>query len=79
MPTTDLKLHLKPGADALHRVLCVCRRRGLEVLALTYADHELTLTVAGPPARRDRLALWIGALLDVSVRERPKAFSVGSR
>ena len=45
--SSTLKIRVQPGSDALHRVLCVCHRRGMQILALTYADNELVLTIQG--------------------------------
>jgi acetolactate synthase regulatory subunit len=65
MPTTSLKLKVQPGSDVLDRVVTVCRRRGLEILILSYADDEIKLTVHGEHERARRLGRWLDALIDV--------------
>lgn len=65
MPITVLKLQVEPGTDVLDRVVCVCRRRSVEILALNYAQAEIDLAVEGESYRLHRLRDWLGALVNV--------------
>jgi acetolactate synthase regulatory subunit len=65
MPTARLNLHVQSGTDALHRVLCVCRRRGLDVIALGYRDERIALTVAGQERQMGQIDHWLGAVVSV--------------
>jgi acetolactate synthase small subunit len=70
MPTATFKLHVRPGSDALHRVLSVCHRRVIEIVALAYGDGEMTLTIAGDERRLRQIGCRLGALRDVAaIRE----------
>jgi hypothetical protein len=65
MPTTDLILRVQPGTDVLHRVVSVCRRRNLQILALSYAEQQITLTVVGDQRQTCGIVRWLSALLHV--------------
>lgn len=62
---STLKIRVQPGSDALHRVLCVCHRRGMQILALTYTDDELVLTIQGEERRSRHIGHWLAALPSV--------------
>ena len=70
MPTTSLTLEVQPDTDVLHRVICTCRRRMLQVVALTYADQLITLTLTGPDGQMRGIEQWLSALLHVSTVQR---------
>lgn len=65
MPNTSLSIYIHTGTDALHRVVSVCRRRNLEILALTYADDQITLTISGDARKMRQIDRWLAALVDV--------------
>lgn len=65
MPTAHLTLQVRSGTDVLHRVVCICRRRNLRILALTYADKQITLTVAGDERQTRSIERWLSSLVDV--------------
>jgi hypothetical protein len=65
MPTTSLTLRVQPGSDGLHRVVSTCRRRSLEIVAMSYLDQQITLTVAGNDWHAGRIDRWLSALVDV--------------
>lgn len=65
MSTTTLSLYVHAGTDALHRVVSVCRRRNLEILALTYADDQIALTIRGDNRQVRQIDRWLAALVDV--------------
>jgi hypothetical protein len=65
MPATTLKLRVNPQTDALHRVVSVCHRRSLEIIALHFTGDEIALTVIGEQLGARGIAHWLGALIDV--------------
>ena len=65
MPTTNLTLQVQPGTDVLDRVVCICRRRNLRILALTYTDKQITLAVAGDGRQTRSIERWLSSLVDV--------------
>ena len=65
MPTINLTLQVEPGTDVLDRVVCTCRRRNLQIVTLTYAQHQITLTVTGPDRQTRGLDSWLAALVNV--------------
>jgi acetolactate synthase small subunit len=65
MPTAKLDLRVRRESDGLHRVLSVCRRRGLEVLTLIYMGGDTMLVVRADEQRLDQLEHWLSALVDV--------------
>jgi acetolactate synthase regulatory subunit len=65
MPTVRLTLRLHPESDAVHRVISVCRRRRLQVIALDYAGDEMTITLTGEAGRTQRIGCWLDGLIDV--------------
>jgi acetolactate synthase regulatory subunit len=66
MPTTNLTMQVQPGTDALHRIVCVCRRRNLQIIALTYAEPQIALTVSGDDRQARGIERWLSALLYVT-------------
>jgi acetolactate synthase regulatory subunit len=65
MPNTSLSLYVHAGTDALHRVVSVCRRRNIEILALTYSDNQISLTISGGRRQMRQIDRWLDALVDV--------------
>jgi acetolactate synthase regulatory subunit len=65
MPSASLKIRVRAHSDALHRVLCVCHRRTLEIAALNYTGETIELAVAGAERHLDRIDRWLSALPDV--------------
>jgi hypothetical protein len=65
MPTTNLYVHVRPDSDALQRIVTVCGRRYLEILAMTYDGREIRLTVRHEARRRRHIGHWLSALVDV--------------
>jgi acetolactate synthase regulatory subunit len=65
MSTAKLDLRLRRDSDGLHRVLTVCRRRGLEVLTLIYMGGDTMLVVRGDEPMLAQLEHWLAALVDV--------------
>jgi acetolactate synthase small subunit len=65
MPTTNLTLQVQPGTDVLDRVVCICRRRNLPILTLTYTEEQITLTVAGEERQARSIERWLSSLVDV--------------
>jgi acetolactate synthase regulatory subunit len=65
MSTAKLDLRVRRDSDGLHRVLSVCRRRGIEVLTLIYMGGDTMLVVQGDEARIRQLDRWLAALVDV--------------
>ena len=65
MPTTNLTLQVQPGTDVLDRVVCICRRRNLRIVTLTYTDEQITLTVAGADRQARSIERWLSSLVDV--------------
>ena len=65
MPRASLKIRVRAHSDALHRVLCVCHRRTLEIAALNYTGETIELAVAGAERHLDRIDRWLSALPDV--------------
>lgn len=78
MPTTSLTLEVQPDTDVLHRVVCICRRRMLQVVALSYAEQLITLTVAGPERQMRGIERWLSALLHVSTVQRHERASASA-
>jgi acetolactate synthase regulatory subunit len=70
MPTTSLTLEVQPDTDVLHRGICMCRRRMLQVVALRYAEQRITLTVTGSERQMRGIERWLSALLHVSTVQR---------
>lgn len=71
MPITELILSVQPDTDVLHRVVCVCHRRRLEITALSYRAGCLRLTVDGASGQACRIPVWLAGLpsvLTVAVR-----------
>ena len=66
MSAITFEVRVGPGRDALHRIICVCHRRGLEIVALSYGYDELSLTLEGDERRMRQAERWLGALVDVS-------------
>ena len=65
MPTTNLTLQVQPETDVLDRVVCICRRRNLRILTLTYTEEQITLTVAGDERQARSIERWLSSLVDV--------------
>jgi acetolactate synthase small subunit len=65
MPTICVQAHVLPEPDVLQRVVTVCRRRYLDIVALNFGEDEIRLTVRGSADRCGRIVEWIGALVDV--------------
>lgn len=65
MSSTNVTLHVQSGDDALHRVVCVCRRRGLEIRELSYANDQIRLTIAGAERQIRQIERWLAALVNV--------------
>ncbi len=65
MPTTSLTLQVQPDTDVLHRVVCTCRRRNLQIVALSYTQRQLALTVAGADFHLRGIDHWLAALVNV--------------
>jgi acetolactate synthase regulatory subunit len=65
MPTTKLNIRVQPGNDVLHRVISVCHRRGLEIVALNYVEGLITITFVGRPGHTGRIDRWLAGLVDV--------------
>jgi hypothetical protein len=70
MCKANLMIQVQSGSDALHRIVCVCHRRVVQIVALSYADDEITLTIEGDEYHSRQIARWLDALHDVvAVRE----------
>jgi hypothetical protein len=65
MPTTELILSVQSDTDVLHRVVCVCHRRRLDITALSYRVGCLRLTVDGASGQSCRIRVWLAGLLGV--------------
>jgi acetolactate synthase regulatory subunit len=65
MSSTNVTLHVQSGNDALHRVICVCRRRGLEIVELSYANEQIKLKIAGAERQMRQIDRWLAALVNV--------------
>jgi acetolactate synthase small subunit len=65
MPNANLSLYVQAGTDALHRVVSVCRRRNVEILALTYSDSQISLEIRGEDRQVRQIDRWLDALVDV--------------
>jgi hypothetical protein len=65
MPTTELILNVQPDTDALHRVVCVCHRRRLDITALSYHSGCLRLTVHGGSGQSRHIRFWLAGLPNV--------------
>jgi hypothetical protein len=79
MPTTTLTLEVQPGTDVLQRIVCVCGRRNVDIVALSYLGGQITLTVGGDPWHTRRLGRWLSALVNVlSVGNEPATVPRGS-
>ena len=65
MPTINLYVQVRPDSDALQRVVTLCGRRYLEILAMNYGANAIRLTVRYETARRRQIVQWLGALVDV--------------
>ena len=70
MSFTSFTLEVQPGSDALDRVVCVCRRRNLQIVALDYASDRLALTVGGADRQMRGIESWLAALVSVSAVRR---------
>jgi acetolactate synthase small subunit len=71
MPTMTFELQVRRRSDALNRIVGVCRRRGVDIVSLTYAEGAMVLSVCGDRKRTRRLRHCLQALVDVvEVRER---------
>ena len=70
MPTVHLTLHTRSGTDVLQRVVCICRRRNLQIVALTYIDREIVITVRGEERQVRGIDRWLTSLVDVFRVER---------
>ncbi len=75
-PVHHLEIDVSDHPDALHRIVCVCRRRACRIVSLHYTargDGEparVALGVEGPYA--PRIGRWLDGLVDVlEVRTRP--------
>lgn len=65
MPNANLSLYVQAGTDALHRVVTVCRRRNVEILALTYSGDQIRLEISGGDRQVRQIDRWLDALVDV--------------
>jgi acetolactate synthase regulatory subunit len=65
MSTAQLDLRVHRGTDVLHRVVSICRRRQVEILALGYSGDRIRLVVQGDAARVRHLEPCLAALVDV--------------
>jgi acetolactate synthase regulatory subunit len=65
MSSTSLNLQVRPGTDVLQRVIGTCRRRGLSIVALTYEDRQLAITLTGSHRRTGQIQQWLAGLIDV--------------
>jgi hypothetical protein len=65
MSTCALHLRITPGTDAVHRVVCLCHRRHVEIISLQYAASDIDLIVRDPGARLEQLSHWLAALVEV--------------
>lgn len=65
MPSMNLSLCVQAGTDALHRVVTVCRRRNVEIVALTFSDSRIRLTISGDYGQMRQIDRWLAALVDV--------------
>jgi acetolactate synthase small subunit len=65
MPTANLSLYVQARTDGLHRVVTVCRRRNVEILALTYSDSQISLEISGDDRQVRQIDRWLAALVDV--------------
>lgn len=63
MPTATFKVKAHPDDHLLQRIVVVCHRRRVDILALSYAPGEITLTVAAPDL--GRVGAWLRNLVDV--------------
>lgn len=79
MPSTIVTLRVQPGTDALHRVVCVCRRRGLEILELSYANDQIRLTIAGAERQMRQIERWLAALVNVFDVDRSEPVTAAMR
>jgi hypothetical protein len=70
MPITSLTVQVQPGTDVLYRVTCICHRRNLQILELTYTDHQIAFTVCGDQRQTRGIERWLSALLHVLTVER---------
>jgi acetolactate synthase small subunit len=78
MPTATFTVQVRPRSDVLHRVVSVCHRRALVIVALSYAGDAITLTVRGETGRSSHLRRWLGSLHDVvAVHELEPSFDRG--
>lgn len=65
MPTARLKIRVRSHSDALHRVMCVCHRRTVEIVALNFTGETIELAIAGSDRQLDGIGRWLSALPDV--------------
>jgi acetolactate synthase small subunit len=65
MPTVHLTLQTQPGTDALQRVVCISRRRNLQIVALSYVDREIAITLRGDERQVRGIDRWLASLVDV--------------
>lgn len=65
MPTASLTITVQPGTDSLHRIVCICRRRNLEISELHYADVLVKLTISGADRQLRGIDRWLASLLHV--------------
>jgi acetolactate synthase small subunit len=78
MPTANLTLTIHPGPDVLHRVICICRRRNLEILALSYEQQRIALTLAGADRQVSGIERWLASLVHVFDVQRADLAPVGA-
>jgi acetolactate synthase regulatory subunit len=65
MPTANLTLTIQPGPDVLHRVVCICRRRNLEIVELSYKHQQIALTLTGADRQMRGIESWLASLVQV--------------
>jgi hypothetical protein len=65
MPLVHLDVHIRPGSDALHRVVCVCHRRGVAIGSLRYRESVISLAAYGDPRQTGHIGVWLEGLPDV--------------
>lgn len=65
MPTIALSLQVQPSTDVLQRIVSICRKRKAEIIALTYADETVELSLCGERRAIRQIELWLAALVDV--------------
>jgi acetolactate synthase small subunit len=65
MPITSLSLCVQAETDVLHRVVTVCRRRNVQIHALSFADDQISLAISGDDRQTRQIHCWLTALVDV--------------